>query len=161
MNYQLWIMNYELWIILLLRLTAQCARAQNSSRIAPMRRILSFSRIFFLRFTWSWIFLRIVFAPIGAGLLFSGFVVLWFGYFVVCKSLLQLSLSSFQQEIIRDNHCAQQAPTNPTTRNKNPWKNRSVASVLSVIDFEHGERDKGEWAYRVVLSSRQLSMNYW
>ena len=74
MNYQLWIVNYELWIvncqlwiILLLRLTAQCARAQNSSRIAPMRRILSFSRIFFLRFTWSWIFLRIVFAPIGAG----------------------------------------------------------------------------------------------
>ena len=33
MNYELWIMNYELWIILLLRLTAQCARAQNSSRI--------------------------------------------------------------------------------------------------------------------------------
>ena len=50
----------------------------------------------------------------------SCLVVLLFGYFVVCKSLLQLSLSSFQQEIIRDNHCAQQAPTNPTTHNKNP-----------------------------------------
>ena len=30
----------------------------------------------------------------------------------------------------------------------NPWKNRSVASVLSVIDFERGERAKGEWAYQ-------------
>ena len=32
-NYELWIVNCELWIILLLRLTAQCACAQNSSRI--------------------------------------------------------------------------------------------------------------------------------
>ena len=94
-----------------------------------MRRILSFSRIFFLRFTWSWIFLRIIFAPIGAGLLFSGFVVLWFGYFVVCKSLLQLSLSSFQQEIIRDNHSARQAQIN---RNR---INKSVKEYIRRIRF--------------------------
>ena len=30
------------------------------------------------------------------------------------------ALDSLQQEIIRDNHCAQQAPTNPTTHIKNP-----------------------------------------
>ena len=35
-------MNY----ILLLRLTAQCARAQNGSRITRMRRILSFHGFF-------------------------------------------------------------------------------------------------------------------
>ena len=29
-------------------------------------------------------------------------------------------LDSLQQEIIRDNHCAQQAPTNPARHNKNP-----------------------------------------
>ena len=34
-------------INMLPRLTAQCARAQNQSRIKPMRRILSFSRISF------------------------------------------------------------------------------------------------------------------
>ena len=51
---------------------------------------------------------------------------------------------SLQQEIIRDNNCARQAQRNPTTHNKNPCKNRSVASALSVIDFERGERAKGE-----------------
>ena len=56
-------------INMLLRLTAQCARAQNQSRIKPMRRILSFSRISFN----SWIYLvldlfRIVFAPVRRGL---------------------------------------------------------------------------------------------
>ena len=57
-------------------------------------------------------------------------------------------LDSLQQEIIRDNHCARQAQTNPARHNKNPWKNRSVASALSVIDFERGERAKGEWAHQ-------------
>ena len=52
-----------------------------------------------------------------------------------------------QQEIIRDNPSARQAQINPTTQ-KNPWKNRSVASVLSVIVFEHGERAKGEQAHQ-------------
>ena len=56
-------------INMLPRLTAQCARAQNQSRIKPMRRILSFSRISFN----SWIYMvldlfRIVFAPIRRGL---------------------------------------------------------------------------------------------
>ena len=56
-------------INMLPRLTAQCARAQNQSRITPMRRILSFSRISFN----SWIYLvldlfRIVFAPVRRGL---------------------------------------------------------------------------------------------
>ena len=46
-------MNY----LLLLRLTAQCARAQNGSQITRMRRILSFHGFFLiLRFTWSWIY---------------------------------------------------------------------------------------------------------
>ena len=30
------------------------------------------------------------------------------------------ALDYLQQEIIRDNHCAQQAPTNPARHNKNP-----------------------------------------
>ena len=30
---------------------------------------------------------------------------------------------------------------------EHPWKNKSVASALSVIDFERGERAKGEWAH--------------
>ena len=52
-----------------------------------------------------------------------------------------------QQEIIRGNPSARQAQINPTTQ-KNPWKNRSVASALSVIVFEHGERAKGEQAHQ-------------
>ena len=59
-----WIMNY----ILLLRLTAQCARAQNGSRITRMRRILSFHGFFYF---WIYLFLdflRIVFAPVRRGL---------------------------------------------------------------------------------------------
>ena len=56
-------------INMLPRLTAQCARAQNQSRITWMRRILSFSRISFN----SWIYMvldlfRIVFAPVRRGL---------------------------------------------------------------------------------------------
>ena len=37
--------NLDVWLVLL-RLTAQCARAQNGSRITPMRRILSFYGFF-------------------------------------------------------------------------------------------------------------------
>ena len=56
-------------INMLPRLRAQCARAQNQSRITWMRRILSFSRISFN----SWIYMvldlfRIVFAPVRRGL---------------------------------------------------------------------------------------------
>ena len=58
------------------------------------------------------------------------------------------ALDSLQQEIIRENPSARQAQTNPTIHNKYPWKNRSVASALSVIDFERGERAKGEWAHQ-------------
>ena len=58
------------------------------------------------------------------------------------------ALDNLQQEIIRDNHCARQAQRNPARHNKNPWKNKSVASGLSVIDFERGERAKGEWAHQ-------------
>ena len=52
----------------LLRLTAQCARAQNGSRITLMRRILSFHGYFYF---WIYLFLdflRIVFAPVRRGL---------------------------------------------------------------------------------------------
>ena len=57
------------------------------------------------------------------------------------------ALDYLQQEIIRNNHCAQQAQK-ILQHNKYPWKNRSVASALSVIDFERGERAKGEWAHQ-------------
>ena len=51
-----------------LRLTAQCARAQNGSQITRMRRILSFHGFFYF---WIYLFLdflRIVFAPVRRGL---------------------------------------------------------------------------------------------
>ena len=54
------------------------------------------------------------------------------------------ALDYLQQEIIRDNHCAQQAPKIQQDTIKIREKNRSVASALSVIDFERGERAKGE-----------------
>ena len=57
------------------------------------------------------------------------------------------ALDSLQQEIIRENPSAQQAQK-ILQHNKYPWKNRSVASELSVIDFERGERAKGEWAHQ-------------
>ena len=128
-NYELWIVNYELWIILLLRLTAQCARAQNSSRIAPMRRILSFSRIFFLRFTWSWIFLRIVFAPVRRGL-------------PIAREVRRLRKIRYNRSTVK----AHRNPIKTIIHKQDPWKNKSVASVLSVIDFERDERAKGEGA---------------
>ena len=53
------------------------------------------------------------------------------------------ALDSLQQEIIRDNHCAQQGRKSYNTI-KIREKNRSVASALSVIDFERGKRAKGE-----------------
>ena len=51
----------------------------------------------------------------------------------------------------RDNPWQSQRPTGANKSNntkKNPGKNRSVASVLSVIDFERGERAKGEQAHQ-------------
>ena len=58
---------------------------------------------------------------------------------------------STKQVIIREDPSARQAHTNPKEKN-NPnkeirEKNRSVASALSVIDFERGERAEGERAY--------------
>ena len=53
------------------------------------------------------------------------------------------ALDSLQQEIIRDNHCAQQAPK--IQQHTIKIRERTDPSHrLSVIDFEHGERDKGE-----------------
>ena len=57
------------------------------------------------------------------------------------------ALDYLQQEIIRENPSARQAQK-ILQHNKYPWKNRSVASALSVIDFERGERAKGEWAHQ-------------
>ena len=92
------------------------------SRITPMRRILSFTDLIISCVTtWYWIYYGLHLRLYGAGCL--------------------------QQEIIRGNPSARQAQINPTTQ-KNPWKNRSVASALSVIVFEHGERAKGEQAHQ-------------
>ena len=50
---------------------------------------------------------------------------------------------------------------NPKASNKTSVKEQIRRIRLSVIDFEHGERAEGMRAYRVVLSSRQLSLYYW
>ena len=92
-----------------------------SSRITPMRRILSFHGFNFV-------------------------LLLGIGFTTDCICAFT-ALDNLQQEIIRDNHCARQAQRNPARHNKNLWKNKSVASGLSVIDFEYGERAKGEWAF--------------
>ena len=42
------------------------------------------------------------------------------------------ALDNLQQEIIRDNQCARQGQRNPARDNKNPCKNRSVASAFYV-----------------------------
>ena len=65
---------------------------------------------------------------------------------------------STKQVIIREDPSARQAHTNPKEKN-NPnkkirEKNRSVASGLSVIDFERSERAEGERAQKE-LSGRQ------
>ena len=51
---------------------------------------------------------------------------------------------SSKQVIIREDPSARQAHTNPNKKIRE--KNRSVASGLSVIDFERGERAEGERA---------------
>ena len=65
---------------------------------------------------------------------------------------------STKQVIIRENPSARQAHTNPNKKiiqiKKSVKKNRSVASGLSVIDFERGERAEGERAQKE-LSGRQ------
>ena len=75
--------------------SAQSACAQNSSRIAPMRRILSFSRISFY-----------LVLPVDIG-------------FTTDCFCAYTALDYLQQEIIRDNHCAQQAQK-ILQHNKNP-----------------------------------------
>ena len=60
------------------------------------------------------------------------------------------ALDYLQQELIRENPSARQAQRNPTRHNKNPWKNKSVASGLSVIDF---------WTWRASL--RRVSTTMW
>ena len=69
---------------------------QNQSRITPMRRILSFSRILFL-----------LVLPVDIG----------FTTDCICA---YTALDYLQQEIIRENPSARQAQTNPARHNKNP-----------------------------------------
>ena len=86
-------MNY----LLLLRLTAQCARAQNGSRITRMRRILSFHGFFLiLRFTWSWMYFGFYLRLHGAD----------------CQ-LYKESVYSPQSKEIRKNQSAVQVHRNP------------------------------------------------
>ena len=80
----------------LLRLTAQCARAQNGSWITLMRRILSFHGFFIFGFTCSWIFLGLYLRLCGAD----------------CQ-LYKESVYSPRSKEIRKNQSAVQAHRNP------------------------------------------------
>ena len=78
------------------------------------------------------------------------------GFYQRCYLILDLLRIAFApirrgMPPARDNPWQSQRPTGANKSNntkKNPWKNRSVASALSVIVFEHGERAKGEQAHQ-------------
>ena len=78
------------------------------------------------------------------------------GFYQRCYLILDLLRIAFApirrgMPPARDNPWQSQRPTGANKSNntkRNPWKNRSVASVLSVIDFERGERAKGEQAHQ-------------
>ena len=71
------------------------------------------------------------------------------------------ALDYLQQEIIRDNHCAQQAPTNPARHNKNPWKEqiRRISVIRDWFWTWRASQRRVSISYGV-LSSRQLSLTF-
>ena len=81
---------------------------------------------------WNYLFLdflRIVFAPVRRGL-------------PIAREVCRLRKIGYNQSTVK----AHRNPIKTIIHKQDPWKNKSVASVLSVIDFERDERAKGEGA---------------